>query len=105
MKNYSSTLADAVVELGTPETTIVTTEPFSSADDPSLKKDWCLVDKLRRELSILYICPRTGHFLASERLSQSNDINPLEYTKHGKFIGLHRGYDISHKKRVKGGKG
>lgn len=83
-----------------PKASIVHIEKFQGVNDPDLKKSWCLVDGMNRELSVLYVCTRTGHFLASERLSRSGNINPLEYTKEGKFVGISRRYDIKGKRRV-----
>lgn len=93
----TQTIADV---MDVPKTSIAHIEKFKGANDDDLKKSWCLVDGMNRELSVLYMCPRTGHFLASERLSRSGNINPLEYTKEGKFVGISRRYDIKGKRRV-----
>lgn len=83
-----------------PKTSINNTLPFTGVHDPDLKNDWCLIDGNGMELSVIYICPRTGHFLACNRRSLSDRINPLEYTKDGKFTGFSNRYDIKGKKRV-----
>lgn len=98
MKNFhKQTIADA---MEVPGTSVVVFKPFEGPRDPELKKEWCLVDGLGRELIVLYIDARTGHFLASERLSTSKCINPLEYNKNGKFVGFSSKYNIVGKKRI-----
>lgn len=87
-----------------PRASIVTVIPFSGPNDPDLKNDWCLVDGNGMELSIIYICHRTGNFLVCNRRSLSDRINPLEYTKEGKFMGISRRYDIKGKMRVNNNK-
>lgn len=91
------TIADV---MDIPKAKITNDLPFISASDPDLKKEWCLIDGLGREMSVLYICPRTGHFLASDRLSQSKRINPLEYDKNGVFVGFSKRYNIVSKRRL-----
>lgn len=51
-----------------------------------------------KRMTVLYICSRTGNFLASEELSSSKSINPLEYNKNGRMLGFSRIYDIKRKR-------
>lgn len=93
----TQTIADV---MDVPMASLTSKLPFIGANDPDLKKEWYLITRSGTEMSILYICPRTGSFLCSKRLSQRNDINPLEYNKNGKFKGFSSSFDIVGKKRV-----